>query len=130
MGIFRVRAGEHQVRETPFADFLRRHLRDPNLFTGFNTQTGRWFLGLWVRKDQGLAQDIDDLGENLELANRELVKMLERTREGVTKDDLRRSVVAAERKGLEFETQQAQEFQEVQEWVQKRSGSNVPVLMG
>jgi len=130
MGIFRVRAGEHQVRETPFADFLRRHLRDPNLFTGFNTQTGRWFLGLWVRKDHGLAQDIDDLGENLELANRELVKMLERTREGVTKDDLRRSVVAAERKGLEFETQQAQEFQEAATWLQKKSGSSVPVLMG
>jgi sugar phosphate isomerase/epimerase len=31
------------------------------------------------------------------------------------------SVIAAERKGLEFEVQQAQEFQEVQNWVLKRN---------
>lgn len=130
MGIFRMRAGEHVVRDTPFADFLRRHLNDPNLFTGFNLKERRWFLGLWVRKDEGLAQDIDDLGADLELATRELVKMLERTREGVTKDDLKRSVVLAEKKGLEFETQAAQEFQEAADWLQKKSGSNVPVLMG
>jgi hypothetical protein len=130
MGIFTVRAGEHVVRETPFADFLRRHLRDPNLFTGYNMIEGRWFLGLWIRKDQGLAQDIDDLGANLELASRDLVKMLERSRDGVTKDDIMRSIVAAENKGLEFETQQAQEFNEAATWLQKKSGSNVPVLMG
>ena len=130
MGIFQMRAGEHVVRETPFAAFLRRHLNDPNLFTGYNLKEKRWFLGLWVRRDRGLAQDIDDLGADLELASRDLVKMLERTRDGVTKDDLRRSVIAADRKGIEFERNAAQEFQEVQDWLQKRSGSNVPVLMG
>jgi len=125
-----MRSDEHVVRETPFADFLCRHLREPGFFTGFNVVARRWFLGLWVRKDQGLAQDIDDLGANLELADRDLVKMLERTREGVTKDDLKRHVCLTEKKALEFETQQAQEFQEVQDWAQKRSGSNIPVLMG
>lgn len=130
MGTFRMRSGEHVVRETDFARHVRKQLRDPNLFTGYNIKEGRWFLGLWLCKDEGLAQDIDDLGANLELADRNLVRMLERTREGVTKDDLKRSVIAAERKGLEFERREAEQFQEMQNWVQKKSGSNVPVLMG
>ena len=130
MGIFRMRAGEHQVRDTEFGRYVRKQLRDPNLFTGYNTIEKRWFLGLWIRKDQGVAQDIDDLGAEMELATRELVRMLERSRDGVTTDDLKRSVVAAEKRGLDFERQECEEFQNMQNWVQKRSGSPVPVLMG
>lgn len=130
MGIFQMRSGEHVVRDTDFARHVQKQLRDPNLFTAYNTIAKRWFLGLWISKDRGLAQDIDDLGADLELADRKLVRMLERSREGVTKDDLKRSVIAADRKGLEFERRQAEEFQEVQDWVMKKSGSNVPVLMG
>lgn len=130
MATFRMQPGEHVVRETEFGSFLNRHLRDPDLFTGFNTVTGRWFLGLWIRKDQGVAQDVEDLGENLELADKQLVKDLERSREGITKDDMRKALLRHEMRGIEVETEFAQEHQEVQNWVQKKSGSPVPALMG
>lgn len=130
MGTFTVRKEEHAIRDTEFARHLRRHLRDENLFTAFNNFTGRWFLGLWIRRDRALAQDIEDLGESMELANRKLVQDLERSRDGVTADDLKRSVMRAEKRAIQKDNEQAQEFQEAQDWVMKKTGSSVPVLMG
>ena len=130
MGIFRIKAGEHVIRDTPFADYLRRHLRDENLFTGFNTKSGRWFLGLWLRKDQGIAQDIEDLGTDLELADRRLVRDLEQSRDGVTKEDIKKGFAQHERDYLERQSREAEEFQDVQNWVQKKSGSPVPAIIG
>lgn len=130
MGIFKVVPGEHVVRDTEFSGFLRRHLRDPDLFTAFNTIEGRWFLARWIRKDQGLAQDIEDLGANLERADRKLVADLERSRDGVSSEDLKKRYIRREQAGMEFEVEQAQEFQEAQDWVQKKTGSTVPVLVG
>lgn len=128
--MFAMRAEEHVVRETEFCTFLRRHLRDPELFTAFNVMTGRWFLGLWIRKDLGFAQDIEDLGVNLELASRSLVRDLERSRDGVTKEDLKKALMRKEMRGIEIETRDAEELQEVQNWTQKKSGSTIPALFG
>lgn len=128
--MFVMRAEEHVVRETEFCDFLRRHLRDPELFTAFNVMTGRWFLGLWVRKDQGVAQDVEDLGANLELATRGLVKDLERSRDGITKEDMRNSLLRKERTFVDGEVAFGEEFQEMQDWTQKKSGSPIPALLG
>jgi hypothetical protein len=130
MGIFKMRAGEHVVRDTDFARFLRRQLNDETLFTGYNLKAQRWFLGMWVRKDQGYASDIADLGADMELASRSLVKDLERSRDGLTAADIKRNLVRADRRAVDLERQEAEEFQEVQNWAQKKSGSTVPVLMG
>lgn len=130
MGIFKIRKGEHVVRETEFVRYLRRHLRDETLFTGFNVLTGRWFLGLWLRKDQGLAQDIEDLGANMEGATRQLVKDLERSRDGITAEDVKKRLLKHEQRGIDQEREEAEEFQEVQNWTMKKYGSDVPVLLG
>ena len=127
---FQMRGGEHLVRDTEFARYVREHLRDEQLFTCYNAVTKRWFLGLWLNKDAGVAQDVEDLGVNLELANRNLVKDLERSREGITADDMKRSIMRAEKRAIERQNQEAIEFQEAANWLQKKSGSDVPVLMG
>ena len=70
MGTFRMRSGEHVVRDTDFARHVRKQLRDPNLFTGYNVRSKRWFLGLWLRKDEG-----EESTENSRVSNiREMVK--------------------------------------------------------
>lgn len=130
MGTFQIDRREHRVIETDFAKFLRRELRDRSLFTAYNVQTGRWFLAYWINKDRGLANDVDDLGPNMELATAKLVTQLRRSREGVTADDIKRRFERAARTGWEIETQEAQERQEVQDWVQKKSGSSIPILTG
>ena len=129
MANFHMKPGEHVVRDTEFARYLRRHLRDESLFTAFNTVSGRWFLALWIRKDQGLAQDIEDLGENLELATRALVVALERSRDGITAEDLKKRFIRSEQRGMQIDIAEAQEFNEMQDWVQKKTGSEIPVLI-
>lgn len=130
MGPFKFNRAEHELVNTQFASFLRRHLRDEDLFTAVNKQTGRWFLGYWINRDTGLANDVDDLGPNMEFATRELVKQLARSRQGVTARDVQKRFTDAQLRGIEIETQDAQERQEVQDWLQKRSGSDIPVLYG
>jgi len=130
MGIFPIDRAEHRIIETDFVRHLRRRLRDNSLFTAYNTQTKRWFLAYWINRDRGLANDVDDLGSNMEFATAKLVKQLERSRSGVTAKDIKRRFERAVRTGWEVETQEAQERQELQNWVQKRSGSDVPVLTG
>ncbi len=128
--MFRMKRDEHVVRETEFCNFLRRHLKDPSLFTAYNVKEGRWFLAYWVRKDIAVAYDVEDLGANLELAHKGLVKQLERSREGVTKDDMKKALLHKEARGIEIETRDAEEFQEMQNWTQKKSGSPIPALLG
>ncbi len=130
MGPFTVRLGEHVIRETDFVRYLRQRLRDDSLFTAYNTETKQWFLAYWINKDQGLANDVDDLGPNMELATGRLVKQLERSRVGVTANDIKKRFEKAVRRGYEIETEEAKERQEVQDWTQKKSGSDVPVLIG
>lgn len=130
MGTFTIRRGEHKIIETDFVRYLRRQLRDESLFTAYNVETGRWFLAYWINRDRGLANDVDDLGPNMEFATRTLVKQLERSRAGVTAKDIKQRFDRAVRTGWELETQEAQERQELQNWVQKKSGSPVPVLTG
>jgi len=130
MAMFRMKRDEHVVRDTEFGRFLQRHLRDPDLFTAYNMKEGRWFLAYWVRKDTAVAYDVEDLGANMELAHKGLVVQLERARDGVTKDDMKKALVRNEMKGVEIETQAAQEFHEIQDWTQKKSGSTVPALLG
>jgi len=128
MGIFTIRRDEHRIIETEFVRYLRRTLRDESLFTAYNVQTKRWFLAYWVNKDRGLANDVDDLGPNLEFATRKLVKQLERSREGVTASDIKKRIERTMRRGWEIETEEAAERHEVQDWVQKKSGSSIPIL--
>ena len=109
---------------------LRRSLRDESLFTAYNTETGQWFLAYWINKDRGLANDVDDLGPNMEFATRKLVKQLEQSRAGVTATDIKKRFEKAVRRGWEIETEEAQERSEVSDWVQKKSGSPVPILTG
>ena len=130
MGPFTVDLSEHAIIDTECVRHLRRHLHDESLFTAFNTVTGQWFLAYWINKDRGLANDIDDLGPNMEFATRDLIRQLERSREGVTADDIKKRFFDAQMRNVEFETEGAQERQEVQNWVQKKSGSDLPVLMG
>jgi hypothetical protein len=128
MGPFTIRLGEHKIIETEFVRQLRRRLRHDSLFTAFNTETKQWFLAYWINKDRGLANDVDDLGPNMELATRKLVKQLEKAREGVTANDIKKRFEHAVRRGWEIETEEAQERHEVQDWVQKKSGSPIPIL--
>ncbi len=130
MGPFTIRLGEHKIIETDFVRHLRRRLRDDSLFTAYNTETQQWFLAYWINKDRGLANDVDDLGPNMEFATGRLVKQLERSRDGVTATDIKKRFERAVRRGWEIETEGARERQEVQDWVQKKSGSDVPVLIG
>lgn len=128
MGIFPINRSEHRIIETDFVRHLRRTLRDGSLFTAYNTQTKRWFLAYWVNKDRGLANDVDDLGPNMEFATRKLVKQLEQSRKGVTANDIKGRFERAVRRGWEVETEEAMERHEIQDWVQKKSGSPVPIL--
>ena len=128
MGPFTIRLGEHVIRETDFVRHLRCRLRDPSLFTAYNTETQQWFLAYWINKDRGLANDVDDLGPNMEFATGKLVKQLERSRDGVTANDIKKRFCSAVRRGWEVETEEAQERHEVQDWVQKKSGSPIPIL--
>lgn len=130
MGIFKIKRDEHRVIETGFACFLRRHLRDNALFTAYNIKAKRWFLGLWLNKDRGVAQDVDDLGVHMELATRDLVMGLERSREGITAADMRKSLLRCDKNRYVAECEAAEERQEVQDWLQKKTGSELPVLMG
>jgi hypothetical protein len=129
MGIFPIDRRVHKIRETDFVRHLRRHLRDETLFTAYNVQSRRWFLAYWVNKDRGLANDVDDLGPNMEFATRKLVQQLERSRDGVTASDIKKRIERTMREGWEIETEEAKERQEVQNWIQKKSGSPVPILM-
>jgi hypothetical protein len=130
MGPFTIRLGEHKVIETEFVRQLRRRLRDESLFTAYNTATRQWFLAYWINKDRGLANDVDDLGPNMELATRKLVKQLEQSRAGVTANDIKKRFERAVRRGWEIDTEDAQERAEVQDWVQKKSKSPMPILTG
>ncbi len=130
MAMFQMKRDVHILRDTEFGRFLQRHLRDDTLFTAYNMVEGRWFLAYWVRKDTAIAYDIDDLGVNMELATKELVIQLERARDGVTKTDMMKALMRKEMKGIEIETQAAVEFQDMQDWTQKKSGSSVPALLG
>lgn len=130
MGPFTIDRSEHKIIETEFVRQLRRRLRDDSLFTAFNTETKQWFLAYWINKDRGLANDVDDLGPNMEFATRKLVKQLEKAREGVTATDIKKRFERAVRRGWEIDTADAQERDEVQDWVQKKSGSPVPILTG
>ena len=130
MGTFTIRRGEHKIIETDFVRHLRRRLRDETLFTAYNVETKRWFLAYWINRDRGLAMDVDDLGPNMEFATSTLVKQLERSRDGVTAADIKRRFERAVRRGWEIDTEEAQERQELQDWVQKRSCSDVPILTG
>ena len=128
MGPFTVRPGEHVIRDTDFVRHLRQRLRDDSLFTAYNTETGQWFLAYWINKDRGLANDVDDLGPNMEFATGRLVKQLEQSRVGVTATDIKKRFERAVRRGWEVETEEAKERHEVQDWVQKKSGSSIPIL--
>lgn len=130
MGPFTIRRDEHQIIETDFVRYLRRRLRHAALFTAYNATTGRWFLAYWINKDRGLANDVDDLGPNMEFATRKLVNQLEHSRSGVTAADIKKRFERAVRTGWQIETEEAQERQEVQDWVQKKSGSSIPILTG
>jgi len=130
MAMFQMQRDVHVVRDTEFSRFLQRHLRDETLFTAYNMQEKRWFLAYWVRKDTAIAYDIDDLGVNMELADKRLVQQLERARDGVTKSDMKKELIRNEMAGIEIETRAAEEFQEIQNWTQKKSGSPVPALLG
>ena len=128
MGPFTIRPGEHVIRETDFVRHLRCRLRDPSLFTAYNTETQQWFLAYWINKDRGLANDVDDLGPNMEFATGKLVKQLEKSRDGVTANDIKKRFENAVRCGWEVEIEEAKERHEVQDWVQKKSGSPIPIL--
>lgn len=128
MGPFTIDRREHQIIETDFVRHLRRRLRDDSLFTAYNTETKQWFLAYWINKDQGLANDVDDLGPNMEFATGRLVKQLEKSRDGVTASDIKKRFERAVRSGWEVETEEAKERHEVQDWVQKKSGSPIPIL--
>ncbi|MHC4511295.1 MAG: hypothetical protein ACYTAO_20490 [Planctomycetota bacterium] len=128
MGPFTIRRDEHRIIETDFVRHLRRTLRDDSLFTALNVQTGQWFLAYWINKDRGLANDVDDLGPNMEFATRKLVNQLECSRAGVTAEDIKKRFERAVRTGWQIETEEAQERREVQDWVQKKSGSPIPIL--
>lgn len=127
MNYFRIRPGEHKVRDTEFARFLRRHLNDPELFTCFNSKTGEWFLAYWVLKDQGVACDVSSLGVH-PVGSRELVRNLEATRKSASWEDLKRVIVRSAKAEYEQEIEEAEERQDVQNWVQKKTGSEIPVL--
>lgn len=128
LGAFRMRPSEHVIQVTPFSSYLRGHLRDPDIFTAFNVKTKRWFLAYWINKDQGLAEDIEELG-TVPVGTRALVKFLEETRKGEPTDTLRKSILRNHKARMVAEREESEEFQDVQNWVQKRSGSPIPVIM-
>lgn len=130
MGTFKIRRDEHEIVNTHFASFLASHLRSRSWMTVYNKKTQTWFLAFWVNRDKGLAIDVEDLGPNMELANRQLVQDLERAHRDEEPKSLRKMYERAEKEHYYQEIQEAQEDAEVMDWAQKRAGSDLPVLMG
>jgi hypothetical protein len=121
MGITKLRADKHRVVETSVAHFFRRHLNDPDILTFWNVETGQWVLAYWLHKDQGLVDEIDDLGPAFGEVTSEFVQSLERCRKTYTKEDLRTRYL----RGLKQQEHQWDEAlyqdQERWDWLRKRT---------
>ena len=130
MGIFTIDKAVHRIIETDFVRMLRRELRDPYLFTAINLETGEWFLAYWVNRDKGLANDIEHLGIDFSGATRKLVHELRASRKGITGADIKKRFAQVSKRRYEIEVEEGNEYDEMQNWLQKKSGSPVPIMVG
>jgi len=66
----------HFVRETPFASYLRGHLRDPLLFTYYHGKTENWLVAAWVDERKERLLELAVLGKTW-AGTRDVVKSIE-----------------------------------------------------
>lgn len=126
--VFRIRKPEHALVDTALAGDLRRRYKNPNLFTVFNTRSKVWFLARWLIRDKGIAEELLDLGKgDAPRLQGRIYWAPPDASEGTSEADrIKRNAAAFE----VAEREESEEFQRVQNWVQKRSGSPIPVIMG
>ena len=125
MAAFQIRAGEHLVRDTEAARFLRTHLNDPALITIFNTRTKSWLIAYWLHRDTGIAYDVEDLGPE-PILTRDMVQFMERTKVGCTMQTIKGRLLQQHRNHMAQEEAESMQYAEAWSWAKKRTRDKAP----
>jgi hypothetical protein len=130
VGIVTLKRGKQRLQDLDLTRFLRKELNDPELLTFWDVDTQQWVLAYWVHKDQGVVNVIEHLGTDLSYVDRAWVKNLKASKAGLTCAEIKDRLITSAKAQYAAEQAELEEYNAVQDWVQKKSGSPVPVLLG
>lgn len=126
--MFRINRESHLVRETPEAQFLRRELGEPGLFTYWDRDRSTWALAYWLDGgSQGFADFLDDLpgGEDGPVLNRDNVRKYRAWHRPPDYAKHKQRVIENERKRIRDWQDETNEHNAMQNHLKKRRGRQV-----
>lgn len=116
--------GVHIVRDLPFARWLRRTLKDPNIMTYYNVRANCWAIGTWLSKSGGVVLEGELLGPSPQLVSRDHADMMRAERSPKRQEWLREfkaKLLSDNRADLRQFADECAYHLAVREWIRKRT---------
>jgi hypothetical protein len=116
----------HVVKDTPIARLFRRVLHHEDMVTFFSLQTGQWILAYWVGGNKRVVEEVEDLGQAVEVVTPEFVQRIKACWKGVDWKAKKRFLVGKQRDRIRKMQDDVLENQEVWDWCKRRNQGQMP----
>lgn len=117
----------HLVKDTGAARFFRRQLREPDVMTFWNSETGQWIMGFWVHRGKRIVEEVDDLGPNCERVTPAFVEMVIQCYGPVDFKKKKKRILSKNRDRIRKQNDDIAADQERWDWLRKRTKDKCPI---
>lgn len=125
-----IQSERHVVKQTPTSAFFQRELKNPDIFTYFNMDTGQWILAYWLNRMARLADEIEDLGAAFEAVTPRMVEDVKRCWGPINWAKKKRLILDRERRRKQKKDEAIIQDQERWDWLKKKTQDKSPIPFG
>lgn len=125
MAIVRLSPDKYMIRDTEVAHHFSREL-GCECVTYFFPETEQWILAVWLDRDKGLVEELEDLGTNFELLDRALAQKIKRGWGRRDVKEYKKQLMRRRAHRIFAKNEAIAADQERYDWLKKKTGEPIP----